>query len=118
MSFFREQSFKGGPKVLIVTLEYRKTVFGEIARVVNGLVDKLCGKLSFDIFLFPPRSRPLGPSGILCDDRGVVKEQYWRDTFETVSRIIERHGYDIVHLLNPRLDLEDDVIRNVGSFIS
>jgi glycosyltransferase involved in cell wall biosynthesis len=84
-----------------VTFEYREVLVGGIGRVVNGLMDELPGKLSFNVFVFRQRNDASDVSAVLFDENGSEKERYWRDTSEVIGEVVEKNGYDVVHFFNP-----------------
>lgn len=96
-----EKISKSAPKVLFVTFEYREVVVGGIGRVVNGLVDELPGKLSFNVFVFRQRNSASEVSAALFDENGTEIERYRRETSEIIGEIVEENGYNVVHFLNP-----------------
>lgn len=87
------------PNVLFVSYEFGPQVSGGVARVINGLAGALLGKLKFDVFLLQWRLALDDFSGNLFRS-GLHQESFHTHYIETVQKLIQTRGYNVVHIMH------------------
>ncbi|MBP1203662.1 glycosyltransferase involved in cell wall biosynthesis [Duganella sp. 1411] len=87
------------PNVLFVSYEFGPQVSGGVARVINGLSGALLGKLKFDVFLLQWRLALDDFSGDLFRS-GLHQESYHTHYIETIRKLIQTRGYNVVHIMH------------------
>lgn len=87
------------PNVLFVSYEFGPQVSGGVARVINGLSGALLGKLRFDVFLLQWRLALDDFSGDLFRS-GLHQESFHTHYIETVQKLIQTRGYNVVHIMH------------------